>query len=220
MRDIDGIASPGLLSPLLARLRHRRAEALLPPRRVTGRILDVGCGTWPAFLLRLRAPFREKHGLDRRAPSDAATANVVVRQHDLEREALPYPDGHFDAVTLLAVVEHLSPQLAVGVLREVRRVLCEGGVAVLTVPSRQGELILPLLSRAGITSAEHHDEHQCVYDPESLLELLGRAGFAAASLTAGRFDLGFALWARAVKRSDEDVRAAPSTAAAAASRRS
>jgi SAM-dependent methyltransferase len=218
MRDIDGIASPGLLSPLLARLRHRRAESLIPRAHGGGRILDVGCGTWPAFLMRTR--FAEKHGLDRRAPSNRPAPGVVVRQHDIEREALPYADGYFDVVTLLAVVEHLGAEHAVTVLREVRRVLREGGVAVLTLPSAQGEALLPALSRLRLTSAEHHHEHQCVYDPERLRSLLGRAGFASSCMAVGRFELGFSLWARAVKGLvDGGAPGGPSTAAVAASRR-
>ncbi len=125
MTGIEGaVAGPGLLSPLLARLRYRRADRLIPESRRGGRILDVGCGTWPAFLARTR--FREKYGIDRRPPSAELPADVVVLQHDVVEQGLPWPDAFFDAVTLLAVVEHLPAPAAIAALREVRRVLRGG----------------------------------------------------------------------------------------------
>jgi SAM-dependent methyltransferase len=197
MTDVEGIAAPGLLSPLLARLRQRQADRLIPAASRSGRILDVGCGTWPAFLARTR--FREKHGLDRRSPSAASPPGIEVRQHDVGTDGLPYPDRHFDVVTLLAVVEHLAPEVTLFVLQEVYRVLCDAGVAVVTVPSAQGESLLHLLSVLRITSREHHEEHQNAYDPGELRAVLGRAGFPDSLVEVGRFELGLNLWARATR---------------------
>jgi SAM-dependent methyltransferase len=194
----DPVAGPGLLSPLLARLRYERADELIPESRRGGRILDVGCGRWPAFLSRTR--FREKYGIDRRAPEGAPPPDVSLRQHDVVESGLPWPEAFFDVVTLLAVVEHLAPEAAAGVLRDVRRVLRTGGLAVLTLPSRQGEAVLHALSPLGITSREQHEEHQDAYDPAKLRALLERSGFAKDAVEVGRFELGLNLWARAAKR--------------------
>ena len=40
----------GLLEPMLADLRAQRANKLIPSTSRTGRILDIGCGTYPYFL--------------------------------------------------------------------------------------------------------------------------------------------------------------------------
>lgn len=40
----------GLLKPLLARLRARQANRLIPGSLRKGRILDIGCGYYPYFL--------------------------------------------------------------------------------------------------------------------------------------------------------------------------
>jgi SAM-dependent methyltransferase len=189
------VAGPGLLSPLLARLRYRRAELLIAEEHRGGRILDVGCGSWPAFLVSTR--FAEKHGIDRREPAAAPPEGVQLHRFDVARRGLGFPDGHFDVVTLLAVVEHLAPDVARSLLSETRRVLRRGGVAVLTVPSRQAEAVLSVMAKLGLASAEQHEEHQAAYDPARLRSLLAGAGFDAAAIEVGRFELGMNLWARA-----------------------
>lgn len=40
----------GVLEPLLAKLRAKKANALIPEPARAGRILDVGCGSFPFFL--------------------------------------------------------------------------------------------------------------------------------------------------------------------------
>jgi SAM-dependent methyltransferase len=194
----EAIAGPGLLSPLLARLRYRRADRLIPESHRGGRILDVGCGEWPAFLAGTR--FREKHGIDRRAPRAALPAGVVVLQHDVVERGLPWSDAFFDVVTLLAVVEHLDPVAALALLREVRRVVVDRGLAILTLPSWQGDALLHVLAPLGITSREQHEEHADAYSPAKLRALLVESGFDAPAVEVGRFELGLNLWARATKR--------------------
>jgi hypothetical protein len=52
----------GLLEPLLARLRTQRANLLIPPELREGRILDIGCGSYPYFLA--HTAFKEKFAVD------------------------------------------------------------------------------------------------------------------------------------------------------------
>ncbi|HPQ66964.1 MAG TPA: methyltransferase domain-containing protein, partial [bacterium] len=58
----------------------------------------------------------------------AQAAGIAVTRSDLNRE-LPLPDGAFDAVTALEVIEHLHRPDCF--LRELRRLLRPGGYAVL-----------------------------------------------------------------------------------------
>jgi SAM-dependent methyltransferase len=60
-------------------------------------------------------------------------AEVPIRQVDLNREPLPYPDAAFDVVTCSEVVEHLES--CRGVIREAQRVLKPGGLLVVTTPN-------------------------------------------------------------------------------------
>lgn len=66
-----------------------------------------------------------------------ARANVAglpgISLHHASAYALPYADATFDAVILSELLEHLDDDVAA--LREVKRVLRPGGVAVITVPN-------------------------------------------------------------------------------------
>ena len=53
----------GLLERFLARKRACMANQLIPSHLRNGRILDIGCGSFPYFLL--NTVFTEKCGLDK-----------------------------------------------------------------------------------------------------------------------------------------------------------
>jgi SAM-dependent methyltransferase len=80
------------------------------PEILCSALLDVGCGE------RHLAPYARGVyvGVDRRAPADVRA--------DLERGALPFADGSFDAVACLDVLEHLDrPHEACAELARVTR---------------------------------------------------------------------------------------------------
>ena len=53
----------GPLDVFLAKQRHKIAKNKIKSANKTGRILDVGCGNYPLFLLNVN--FSEKYGLDK-----------------------------------------------------------------------------------------------------------------------------------------------------------
>jgi SAM-dependent methyltransferase len=110
--------------------RARAVERLAGGR---GRVLDVGCGR--GFLLeafRRRGWAVQGTELD---DTSAAHARQVLGL-DVETgpaESWPWPDGHFDAVVIWHVLEHLAePRLA---LERARRLLRPGGVLMVGVPN-------------------------------------------------------------------------------------
>ncbi|MFN8016929.1 MAG: class I SAM-dependent methyltransferase [Acidimicrobiales bacterium] len=111
----------------------RALDRQLPVR---GRVLEAGCGQ-AEFVRLLASPGRPVVGVDL-----ALKALVAAHRDDptlalagSDVGALPFPDGTFDAVVSLGVVEHLEAG-PVELLREHRRVLAPGGVLLITVPQR------------------------------------------------------------------------------------
>jgi len=117
----------------------RRAAALrfaadFQPRRTPLRVLDAGCGTGALLDHLERWPDVEVYGLDFSGQALAYTrqrGHCRLVQGDLT--CLPFPDGTFDVITALDVVEHIREDE--GALREVNRVLRPGGVFLVSVPA-------------------------------------------------------------------------------------
>jgi len=117
--------------------RGRRAAAFPILRRalkkaeIPARILDAGCGT--GINLMALEPFGPAFGCDL-----AAEALAFCRRRGLTRLAqadvrrLPFASGSFDLVTLFDVLYHKEIPDDVEVLREVRRVLKDGGLVLMT----------------------------------------------------------------------------------------
>ena len=162
-------------------------------RGETHRLLDIGCGR--GFYLPLYHSLGASiTGVERDAePFSAATLqakryDASVLQASADR--LPFGDASFDAVVMSEILEHLpSPALA---LTEARRVLCDEGLLLITVPNANYPLLWDpinwLLERttgkpirtgplAGIWA-----NHERLYDAKRLTEEVEAAGFRVREL--------------------------------------
>jgi SAM-dependent methyltransferase len=103
--------------------------ALLPAR---GKVLDLGCGA-NTSLARFRVPGLEVWGADLQAHPGLCHPEWfrLLRQDG----GIPFPDGTFDLVSCLWVLEHVARPAAF--LREVGRVLRPGGWLVAHTVSAQ-----------------------------------------------------------------------------------
>jgi SAM-dependent methyltransferase len=190
----------GLLEPMLADLRAQRANRLIPAHLRNGRILDIGCGSFPYFLA--HTSFREKFAIDQ-IPLPANTARELKIESftlDLEgKPRLPFEDDFFEAVTLLAVVEHLDPSLMALLFKEIYRVLKPRGMIILTTPSAWSDGLLRFMARINLVSAEEIHEHAYAYTLPLLGWYFGQAGFEMTRTRFGYFELWLNMWATAQK---------------------
>lgn len=193
----------GLLENLLARKRSQQAERLIRTSNVErGSILDIGCGHEPLFLQ--SSGFRRRVGIDQQVTTAQAAAwearGITLIRQDMEvDDILPFPDGQFDAVTMLAVFEHIELPKLKTLVGEIRRVLKPGGCYILTTPAYWTDPILWALSKIKLLSAEEVDEHEKTHSHASIADLLVECGFSAENSTHGSFELGMNLWACARK---------------------
>ncbi len=190
----------GLLEPLLARLRTQRANQLIPIELRSGRILDIGCGSFPYFLA--HTAFEEKFAVDQlQMPAETARQNRIefFSLNLNEAPRLPFPAGYFDVVTLLAVIEHLNPDSMALLFQEACRVLKPDGLVVLTTPAAWSDGLLKFMARIGLVSAEEIHEHAFAYTLPLIGWHFGQAGFQMSRLKFGYFEFMLNMWATARK---------------------
>jgi len=190
----------GLLEPVLADLRAQRANKLIPSKLRTGRILDIGCGTFPYFLA--HTSFAEKFAIDQFPLPQQAISDLEIESYTLDLETktqLPFEAYFFEAVTLLAVVEHLNPEHMAILFKEIYRVLKPGGMVILTTPAAWSDGLLKFMARVGLVSAEEIHEHTYAYNLPLLGWYFGQAGFEMKKVKFGYFEFMLNMWATAEK---------------------
>lgn len=173
---------PAIAQPVSAELQ--RAAHLRPGERV----LDVGCGT--GLIARQAAvavgPTGSVTGVDlapdmiEHARSIPAPAGTTIEWHQGDATELPLPDASFDVVLSQMSLMFIGDRPAA--VREMRRVLADGGRLVMNTP---GPIQPPfeLMERAIVDhiSADLAGFVRMVFsmhDPDLLVELLRDAGFA------------------------------------------
>lgn len=186
-----------MLEGFLARLRAGQANRLIPDALRRGRILDIGCGSSPYFLA--HTSFKEKFAIDQ-LPATNTPDEIAWHSLDLNTDPhLPFKDGFFSVVTMLAVVEHLDPARLVELFVECRRVLAPEGTVILTTPAAWSDRLLRWMARIRLVSTEEIEEHVYAYTLPLLGWYFGAAGFRMDSLRFGYFESGLNMWATALK---------------------
>ena len=117
----------------LARLREIMDGLSIEPRAA---VLDVGCGTGVLFPILLEKVGRDGHivalDISGKMLRLAKTKGHPVTQIQGDAQWLPFPAKSFDWVVCNSVFPHFSDKL--GALREVHRVLKDGGRLVICHP--------------------------------------------------------------------------------------
>ncbi len=190
----------GLLEPYLARQRARTANNLIPNESRSGRILDIGCGTYPYFLS--HTEFEKKVAIDQLPIPNHIAENLKIEGYSLnlnQQPSLPFEDKYFNVVTLLAVVEHLNPDSMAILFKEIFRVLQPGGKVVMTTPASWSDGLLHVMARMRLVSAEEIDEHAYAYTLPLIGWYFGQAGFEMRKVKFGYFEFMLNMWATAEK---------------------
>ena len=200
MTEIKFTRGKGLLEPTLAHLRTQRANRLIPSDLRAGRILDIGCGSFPYFLA--HTSFKEKFAVDQLPMAQETAAQNQIEFFSLnlnEAPHLPFDDNFFSVVTLLAVVEHLNPDSMALLFQESHRVLKPGGAVIMTTPAAWSDGLLKFMANINLVSAEEIHEHAFAYTLPLLGWHFGQAGFEMTKVKFGYFELMLNMWATARK---------------------
>ena len=113
--------------------------------------------------------------------------------------ALPaLPDGEFDVILFISVLEHLGDPLTA--LIDCYRVLRNDGVLLLNVPTWHAKPVLEFSAfRLGTSPACEMEEHKMYYSKRDLWPLLVRSGFRPSRIKLSYQKLGMILFGVAVK---------------------
>ncbi len=184
----------GVLENFLSKQRTKIANSLLPPNKKE-KILDIGCGTIPCFLMQV--DFKERHGIDPNTKNKIYEGISLHRKDIKNGEKLPFRSNNFDVITMLAVVEHLDPKGVTKLLGETKRILKPGGRLIITTPAPASDSILKLMANVGVVSKTEIDDHKLLYSKEALLNCMREAGFK--DIEFGYFEFLLNSWAYADK---------------------
>lgn len=135
------------------------------------KILDIGCGA--GLMLNDLSRIGETFGMDNADEAIALSREIfdgTVRTGYLP-DQVPYPEGAFNLVTALDVIEHIDDDVAS--LKAVRSLLADGGKAIITVPAYMFLW----------TEFDDINEHKRRYTRGELDEKLRQAGFSVEKIS-------------------------------------
>ncbi len=201
MSNLSSTRGYGVLEKLLARRRAHIADSLISNSLRSGKILDIGCGSFPLFLANIS--FKEKYGLDKISPPLQLEKNqtpIIRINQDIELNPhLPFPEDNFSIVAALAMIEHADSELAQKLIREIYRVLEPRGLCIMTTPAHWTNILLRILAKIRLVSPIEINDHKNLYSPDDLRTFLRTAGFEDKKISSGHFELGLNLWLAAEK---------------------
>ncbi len=179
--------------PAHARVRQRRIVELVGSSQ---KVLDVGAGEGKIALSVMQAG-NTVVGVDiaQGNVEKLAKRGIEAYRVDAEKEKLPFKNGTFDVVVAGEIIEHLFDPFTF--LAECARVMKKGGRIIVTTPNLaslgrrflllvgKNPYIDPWAEPGGIGG------HVRYYVPETLRELLRRAGFTVEQVEADivKFDV-------------------------------
>jgi len=152
-------------------LQHWRERAARPWIPAGASVLDIGCHQGE-FLHSLGDRIGPSVGFDPlAAASNAGCCRLIAEPFQIPA---PFPDASFDAVVMLATLEHIRDKEPLG--QEFFRLLRPGGRVIVTVPSPRVDTIVAVLCRLGLADGMSIDEHHG-FDPRGTPQLFGSHGF-------------------------------------------
>ena len=165
-------------------LQQKRIAEALRWMPAGGHVLDVGCADGALFR-QAGSRIKSGIGIDPDEPSDWPPGSYEFRQGRFP-DALDGADG-FDAITMLAVIEHVPSETRKTWFETVTAVLNPGGRLIITVPTPAVDRILDVGIRLhllhGMDAESHHG-----FNPRVIPGELSTSGMRL--LRASRFEMG------------------------------
>ena len=167
------------LDRLLQSWRAKQAAFWVPDG---ARVLDIGCHQGE-FLDGLRSRISNGVGMDPLATP--RQDGKIELKRDAFQDRLPFMDASFDAIVMLATLEHMHGKEQL--VAECRRVLHDKGRVIITLPAPAVDYLLAALHAMrlidGMSLEEHHG-----FQPQDAVQIFQDVGFTLGCRR--RFQLG------------------------------
>jgi len=145
------------------------------------RVLDLGCGDGALFK---QLPEVWGIGIDPTLPAMIELPNAKLLPGRFPEDTATECD--FDCVTMLAVLEHLPPEVQSRLGADCYRVLKPKGKVIITVPSAKTDVLLSCLKTLGLIHGQSLEEHHG-YDVRETPQLFS----SLKMISQKQFQLGF-----------------------------
>jgi len=166
-------------------LQRWRIRKVLPYVPKECAVLDVGTGDGQ-MLRRLGSRIRSGIGVDPLLTAEVAHDRYVLMPGRFP-EGVHFSNGTFDAIIMLAVLEHFPEASLPACRKACEDLLRSKGLLIITVPSPHVDLILRLLRYFQLVDAETLHEHQGL-NPETIFEIFSQG--ALNLVKKAKFQLG------------------------------
>lgn len=166
-------------------LQRWRIQQVLPWVPAGGHVLDIGCSDGELFRVG-RGRIASGVGIDMLPPAQWVGGAAVDRRTGAFPAAIS-PGETFDAITLMAVVEHVEEPELKEWARECAALLRPAGRVIITVPAPAVDRILHVgMALKLLDGMEAHQHHG--FDPRDALTVFAAAGLLLEAHR--RFQLG------------------------------
>jgi 2-polyprenyl-3-methyl-5-hydroxy-6-metoxy-1,4-benzoquinol methylase len=167
-------------------LQYQRLNRVLPWLKPGYKILDLGSADGTLFQVFPQAS-PESMGIDPTLAQDTCTSVGFRLYRGFFPEHMPANAGQFDAVVMLAVLEHIPGNQLSPFVEGIARYLRPGGRVLLTVPSPRVDGLLHILKLLRLVDGMSLEEHHG-FDVESTPQLFSAPRFRLVKHQ--RFQLG------------------------------
>lgn len=138
------------------------------------KILDFGCGSTSFLLNNIKSKIKSGVGIDYDV-NNRKEENIEYIRFKFDKK-LPFKDGSFDKIFMLAVLEHIDVDKVDRLFTDFKRILKKGGKIVLTTPTPASKNLLEFLAfKLKIISENEIRDHKKYYDKREILLLTRRS---------------------------------------------
>lgn len=145
-------------------------------------ILELGCGFSARNLMALEDIATSLTGVDFNLSEDIKSYNKFIPiENSIEGALIDLRGKKYDLIMIVSVLEHLNDPL--NVLRECKKMLNDGGILIINVPTWLGKIFLEFSAfKLGFSPKEEMDDHKMYYDKRDLWPELIKAGFMPSNI--------------------------------------